>query len=144
MELSPSWYVNSLLATQKFASLLWNLKVHYRFQKSPELVHILSQINSVHNSSSYFSKIHSHIILLLCLRLPSGLFPSGVPANIFYAFLFFPIRATYLYFSIAINKVLCYKYSKNLGKEFLYSPSLFLEMQDFRASLRIKYNSCIV
>jgi hypothetical protein len=29
----------------------------------------------------------------LHLGLPSGLFPSGFPTNILYAFLFFPIRA---------------------------------------------------
>jgi hypothetical protein len=31
----------------------------------------------------------------LCLGLHSGLFPSGFPTNILYAFLFSPIRATY-------------------------------------------------
>jgi hypothetical protein len=30
----------------------------------------------------------------LCLGLPSDLFPSGIPTNILYAFLFSPIRAT--------------------------------------------------
>jgi hypothetical protein len=30
----------------------------------------------------------------LRLGLPSGLFPSGFPTNILYAFLFYPIRAT--------------------------------------------------
>jgi hypothetical protein len=30
----------------------------------------------------------------LRLGLPSGLFPSGFPTNILYAFLFSPIRAT--------------------------------------------------
>jgi hypothetical protein len=32
--------------------------------------------------------------LRLRLRLPSGLFPSGFPTNILYAFRFSPIRAT--------------------------------------------------
>jgi hypothetical protein len=31
----------------------------------------------------------------LRLGLPSGLFPSGFPTNILYAFLFYPTRATY-------------------------------------------------
>jgi hypothetical protein len=37
----------------------------------------------------------------LRLGLPSGLFPSGFPTNILYAFLFYPIRATwYIYIYI--------------------------------------------
>jgi hypothetical protein len=34
MELSPSWEVTNCAATQEFPSILWNLIVHYRVQKS--------------------------------------------------------------------------------------------------------------
>jgi hypothetical protein len=38
--------------------------------------------------------IHFNIPTHLCLGLPNGLFPSGFPRNILYAFLLAPIRAT--------------------------------------------------
>jgi hypothetical protein len=47
----------------------------------------------------------------LRLGLPSGLFPSGFPTNILYAFLFSPIRATYTpnptihYSNIIVNNI---------------------------------------
>jgi hypothetical protein len=49
-------------------------------------------------SSPYYLILRSILILSIHLRLdlPSGLFPSGIPTNILYAFLFSPIRATCL------------------------------------------------
>jgi hypothetical protein len=65
--------------------------VHYRVHNSPPLGPILSQIDQIHTRS-----LRSILILSSHLRLglPSGLFPSGFPINILYAFLFSPIRAT--------------------------------------------------
>jgi hypothetical protein len=75
-------------------SILWNPKVHYLVHKSPPTVPILSQINPIHTIPHYLSEIHFNIVAQLRLGLHSGLFPSGFPTNILYAFLFSPIRAT--------------------------------------------------
>jgi hypothetical protein len=50
--------------------------------------------SSSHIIPSYLSKIRFNFIYPpLRLGLPSGIFPSGFPANILHAFLFSPIRA---------------------------------------------------
>jgi hypothetical protein len=82
MELSPSSEATSCAATQELPTILWNPNVHYRVNKYPPLVPILSQINPVHAIPSLLSKLH--IILHLRLGLPNGLFPSGVPTKILY------------------------------------------------------------
>jgi hypothetical protein len=72
---------------KNFPTIYVTPKVHYRVHKSPPLVPI-SQIDPVHTTPSYLS-----IFILsthLCLGLPSGLFPSGLPTNILCAVLFSP------------------------------------------------------
>jgi hypothetical protein len=61
-ELSPSWEAANCAAIQEILSILRNLKVHHRVHKSPPLLPVLSQIDPVHNISSYLSKIHFNIV----------------------------------------------------------------------------------
>jgi hypothetical protein len=65
---------------------------HFMYPKvycNAPLVHILSQINPIHTTPSYSSKIRLNSIYTQ-LGLPSGLFPSGFPTNIPYAINFSP------------------------------------------------------
>jgi hypothetical protein len=58
MEMSPSREAVSCAATPELPGILWNPKIHYRVHKSPTLVPILGQIDQVHTTPSYLSKIH--------------------------------------------------------------------------------------
>jgi len=58
MEQSPSREVTTHSANQEIPYLKRNLKVHYRVHKSSSIVPILSQMNSVHNFTPCFFKIH--------------------------------------------------------------------------------------
>jgi hypothetical protein len=93
MELSPSWEAANCAATQELPSILWIPEVHYRVHKSPPLDRVLSQINPVPTTHPISLKSILTLSTHLRLGLRSGLFPSGFPTNILYAFLF-PIRAT--------------------------------------------------
>jgi hypothetical protein len=63
--------------------------MHHRVHKSPPLVPILSLIDPVHTTTPCLQDAFN-IVPHLHLDLPSGLIPSGFPANILYVFLFFP------------------------------------------------------
>jgi hypothetical protein len=94
MQQIPFWEANNHSATQDIPRLSWNQKVHYRVYKSRPLAPTLSQMNPVHILSPYFPKVHSNLSPHLHLGPPSGLFPSGFPTQILYAFLISLMRAT--------------------------------------------------
>jgi len=56
MEHIPSWPANWFSASQEIPRILWNPKIHYRINKCPPPVPMLSQLDSVHAPTFYFSK----------------------------------------------------------------------------------------
>jgi hypothetical protein len=88
MERCP-WEANSNPATQEIPNILCNPKVHYRVYSSPSLVLILSQMNPVYTTTTYFSNIRFSLSAHLFLDLSSGIFPSGIPTKLLYALIFF-------------------------------------------------------
>jgi hypothetical protein len=54
-----------------------NPEVYLCFNKSPPLVHFLSQMNPIYTTPSYLSKINFILSSDLRLGLRNGLFPSG-------------------------------------------------------------------
>jgi hypothetical protein len=79
--------------SQKIFHILRNTKGHYRIHKRPPPVPILSHIKPVDDSPTRFLKIYFNIILP-CLGLKSGLWPSGLYTKTLYAPLLFSICST--------------------------------------------------
>jgi hypothetical protein len=63
MEHSPSWEANRVTASQEIPRILGNPKIYYCIQSCPLPVTILSQLDPVHNPTSYFLNIQLNIIL---------------------------------------------------------------------------------
>jgi hypothetical protein len=85
MERSPSWETDSLSAGQEIPRLLWKPKICYTM-----FTWSLSSARRIQSATSHHVYLSSITILSSHLRLdlPSSLFPSGFPTNIFIHFLY--------------------------------------------------------
>jgi hypothetical protein len=94
MELNPSQEDTSCAATWDLPNIIWNLKFHYQITSA--LCRRGSWARSFQSMPPCPVSLRSILIISthLCLGLPSGLFHSGFPINILYAFLFAPISVT--------------------------------------------------
>ena len=59
----PESSLTGFAANQEIPRILWNPKFHHRIHKCPPPVHILSQLDPVHTSTSHLLKIHLNIIV---------------------------------------------------------------------------------
>jgi hypothetical protein len=92
MEQVPTWKANRFLATQEITHILWDPKVHYHLNKSPQPIPVRSQ------NKPFF--IQSHLLkILFNIFLPStpGSYTWAlsirVPTKPLYALFLSPIRA---------------------------------------------------
>jgi hypothetical protein len=58
MELRTTQEITRREATEELPSILWNPHSHYHIHKSPPLVPVLSQANSVHSTPSYLYNLY--------------------------------------------------------------------------------------
>jgi hypothetical protein len=72
--------------SQEISRLVWNPKGHYRVQKRPPLILILSQMLSVHTLLPYFPKLHSNIIFLSTPMVSEWSLPFRISNQKFYEF----------------------------------------------------------
>ena len=79
---------------KKNSLILWNAKLHYRIHKCPPPISILSQLDTVHNPTSYFLKIHLIIILPTMPQSPKWSLSLRFPTKTIYAPLLSPICTT--------------------------------------------------
>jgi hypothetical protein len=84
VELTTTSEAVSRSVTQEFPNILRKQKVRYRVNKSPPQVPIPSKMNSVHNASSCFSKIHFNSIgfeVLTAVVVESSIFWDITPCS---------------------------------------------------------------
>jgi len=86
MEQSPSLEANSHSVSQEIPLLLWNPQLHCRPYPDPEA--------SSPPFPTYVRKVRINVTPHLLLGLPSGLFPSGFPTDILYAFVISSMHTT--------------------------------------------------
>jgi hypothetical protein len=125
VELSTARNATSCVDTREPPRNILNLKVHCRIYKRSPLVLILSKINLVRTALFDLFKIH---LTHLCFSLRSARFLSVFLTNNLYAFLFFPIHATWPSHPILLDLNILiilgeeYKSWSSLLRSFLQSP----------------------
>ena len=98
MELSPSWETNSFSTSQQIPHILWTQKFITAFTSNHHLS--LWRSSSIKYASRRFILI---LPFLLCLGLPSGLFPSDFPTKTLYMSFLSHIYATFSNYFIILD-----------------------------------------
>ena len=102
---SSSCEANRFSASLDIPRILWNPNVYNCIHKCTQPVPILSQINSFHNVSSHFLKIHHNIILPSAPGSPKWPFSVIVPPQSLYTPLPSPIHTTCLAHRILLDVI---------------------------------------
>jgi hypothetical protein len=130
MKLIPSWEAASCATTQELPNILWNPKFIIVFTRT--LHWSLSLARWIQSIPPHPIPLRSILTLFTYLCLLSGLFPSGFPNNILYAFPFSPNRATCPAHIILIDFIILII----LGKEFAAPQyAVFSSLLSFHLSL---------
>ena len=92
---SPTWEANWFTASQEIPLFLCYPKMHYRIQKCPSPVPILSQLDPVHTLTTHFLKIYLNIILSSAPGSSQWSLSSSFPTKTLYRTLPSPTRGTF-------------------------------------------------
>jgi hypothetical protein len=87
MQKNYSWEAASCSSPQEITRMFMEPVDSLPCSKDPATALTLSQINPVHTTPNYFSKIHLVLSFHLRLSFSGGLFLSSIPTKILYALL---------------------------------------------------------
>jgi len=125
---------------------LCNPEVQCRIHKGSPIIPILSRINTIPRIDTYLFKVHSNIVLppTVCLGLPKGLFPVGLPTFLHSGYMTCPSQSSsdYIRWTVQTMKFLIVKpyplpFASLLGPN-IHLRILFSNTLSLRPSLNVR------